>query len=183
MDIERGDMKCSDSRLGGIISGLFSAALIVLLVIVIGGIFVTRTIRIHETKGINGSDVAIETPEGRFNIRTRDNMNPAITGVPIYPGASRTKDSGGAQIEWSSNKGETDKNLYVIGGEFVTRDSASKVVEFYRNQLPNIMIVSKTGESTRLEYEQGSLQRIISIDESGGETRIKVASIGTRASN
>jgi hypothetical protein len=176
-------MKRSDSRRGGIISSLLSLAMIVLLVIVIGGIFVTKSIRIHETKGTNGSDVAIETPEGRLNIRTRDNMNPAITGVPIYPGASRTKDSGGANFEWSSNKGDTDKNLYVIGGEFVTRDSASKVVEFYRNQLPNVMIVSKPGETTRLEYEQASIQRIISIDESGGETRIKVASIGGRASN
>jgi hypothetical protein len=43
-------------------------------------------------------------------------MNPALTGVPVYPGAYRTKD-GGANIEWSSKDGGSDKNLYVIGGE------------------------------------------------------------------
>jgi hypothetical protein len=109
-------------------------------------------------------------------------MNPAITGVPIYPGAYRAKD-GGANFEWSSKDGASDKNVFVIGGEFRTKDSASQVVEFYRKQLPSLMIVSEDDKSTRLEYKEGGIRRIISVNEKWGETRIGIASIGGRESN
>ena len=130
----------------------------------------------------NGTDVAIDTPGGRLNIRAHDHMNPAINGVPVYPGSYRA-DDGGANIEWMSKDGNSDKNLYVIGGEFRTNDSVSQVVDFYRKQLPSLMIVSRRDESARLEYKDGGMQRIISIEEHHGETRIGVASIGDRASN
>ena len=73
--------------------------------------------------------------------------------------------------------------LYIIGGEFRTKDSVSQVVEFYRHQLPSLMIISRRDESARLKYKEGGIQRIISIEEHGDETRIGVASIGDRASN
>ncbi len=109
-------------------------------------------------------------------------MNPAINGVPVYPGAYR-EDDGGANIEWSSKDGRSDKNLYIIGGEFRTKDSVSQVVEFYRRQLPSFMIVSRRSGYVRFKYKDGGIQRIISIEEHGDETRIGVASIGDRASN
>jgi hypothetical protein len=170
------------SRRGGIISGLLFAGMMVFLALLVAGILVTRNIRVRTTEGTNGADVAIDTPGGRLNIRTSDHMNPALTGVPIYPGAYRAKD-GGANIEWNSKDGASDKNLSVIGGEFRTRDSASQVVEYYRRQLPNLMIVSENDKSTRLEYKEGGIRRIISVREENGETRIGVASIGGRESN
>lgn len=176
-------MKTSPSRRGGIISGLLFAGLMVFLAMLVAGIVVTRSVRVKTTDGRNGADVAIETPAGRLNIRARDHMSPALTGVPVYPGAYRTNGSGGANIEWSSADGNTDKNLYVVGGEFRTKDPASDVVEFYRKQLPSLMIVSERDRTTRLEYKQGGIKRIISINEKNGETRIGVASIGGRESN
>ena len=176
-------MKRSDSRHGGIISGLLFAGFLVLLIMVAEGIYVTKNIRVRTTKGTNGGDLSIETPSGHLQIRARDNMSPSVTGVPIYPGANRFKDSGGASFEWSSNNGATDKGIYVAGGEFRTPDPASQVVEYYRNQLPSLMIVKEHGGYTRLEYKEGGIQRIISIQEKDGETRIGVASIGGRASN
>jgi hypothetical protein len=70
-----------------------------------------------------------------------------------------------------------------LGGEFRTKDSAAQVVEFYRKQLPGLLIVSERDRSTRLEYVEGGIRRIVSIREENGETRIAVASIGGRASN
>ena len=172
-----------DSRRGGIISGLLVAGTMIFLMLLVAGVIVTRTVRVHTADGANGTDVAIDTPGGRLNIRTRDRMNPAVVGVPVYPGAYRTNDSGGANIEWRSRTGDSDKNLYVVGGEYRTRDSAPDVVEFYRRQLPSLMIVSEDNRSTRLEYKEGGIKRIISISEKNGETRIGVASIGGRASN
>ena len=175
-------MKKPDSRRGGIISGLLFTALVVFLALWVAGVIVTKTVHVRTMDGTNGTDVAIDTPEGRLSIRARDHMNPAITGVPVYPGAYRAKDSG-ANIEWNSRDGDTDKNLYVIGGEFRTRDSASQVVEFYRRQLPNVMIESGHDRATHLEYKANGIRRMISIDERDGETRIAVASIGGRESN
>jgi hypothetical protein len=176
-------MKLLRSRRGGIISGLFFAAVMVCLALVVAGIVVSRTVRIKKVEGINGTDVAIELPGGRLNVQTHDHMSPAVVGVPVYPGAYRTKDSGGAHFEWSSSDGNTDKNLYVVGGEYRTTDPASDVVEFYRKQLPSLMIVSERNHDTRLEYKEGGIKRIISIHEINGETRIGVASIGGRESN
>lgn len=171
-----------DSRHGGIISGLLFAGMVVFMALFLVGVVVTRTVHVRSVNSENGTDVAIDTPGGRLNIRAHDHMNPAINGVPIYPGAYRA-DDGGANIEWMSKDGNSDKNLYIIGGEFRTNDSVSQVVEFYRKQLPSLMIVSRRNESARLEYKDGGMQRIISIEEHHGETRIGVASIGDRASN
>jgi hypothetical protein len=168
-----------DGRRGGILSGLLIFCLILWLM----GVIVTRSVRVHTSDGANGTDVSIDTPEGRLNIRARDRMNPDIVGVPTYPGAWATDNTGGAHFEWTPADGSRDKNLYAIGGEFRTNDSVRQVVEFYRKQLPNVMIVSERDESTRLEYREGGLKRIISISDDDGETRIGVASIGGRASN
>ncbi len=176
-------MKPLDRRHGGIISGLLFAGMTIFLLLLVAGVIVMKTVRVRTTDGTNGHDVSIDTPAGRLSIRARDNMNPALAGVPVYPGAHRTNDSGGANIEWSSADGATDKNLYVVGGEFRTKDSPSDVVEFYRRQLPSVMVVSERDRTTRLEYKEGGIRRIIVITEKYGETRIGVASIGGRESN
>ena len=169
-------------RRGGIISGLLFAAMVVFMALFLVGVAVTRSIHVRSVNSEDGTDVAIDTPGGRLNIRAHDHMNPAINGVPIYPGAYRA-DDGGAHIEWTSKDGNSDKNLYVIGGEFRTRDSVSQVVEFYRRHLPSLMVISRRDESARLKYKEGGMQRIISIEERDDETHIVVASIGDRASN
>ncbi len=176
-------MKPFNSRRGGIITGLLFAGMMVFLAMVVAGIIVTRTVHVRTTEGANGTDVSVDTPAGRLNIRARDHMSPALAGVPVYPGAHRTEGSGGANIEWNSADGSTDKNLYVVGGEYRTHDSASDVVEFYRRQLPSLMVITERDRSTRLEYKEGGIRRIISVAEKDGETRIGVASIGGRASN
>ena len=176
-------MERLDSRRGGIVSGLLFACLMVFLLMLAAGTIVMKTVRVRSTDRASGTDVAIDTPAGRLNIHARDHMDPAVAGIPIYPRADRVNDSGGASIEWNSANGKSDKDLYVVGGEFRTKDAAWKVVEFYRNQLPNLMIVTENDRSTRLEYKEGGIKRIVSIHEKDGETRIGVASIGGRESN
>ncbi len=172
-----------DPRRGGIISGLFFAAMFALLALFALGIFVMKTVRVSTSDGAHGTDVFIDTPGGRVNIRARDHMSPAAAGVPVYPGAERVKGSGGASVEWNSADGRSDKSIYVVGGEYRTKDSVERVVDFYRDQLHSLMIVSEDNRSTRLEYKEGDLRRIISISEKDGETRIGVASMGGSESN
>jgi hypothetical protein len=175
-------MPHQNSRHGGVISGLLFAGLVVFTAMFLVGLVAIQSIHVRGGHNEDGSDVAIDTPGGRLSIRTRDHMNPAVAGIPVYPGAYRA-DDGGAHIEWTSQDGAEDKNLYVVGGEFRTKDPAWKVVDFYRGQLPSVMIVSRSNRGTRLEYKDGGIQRIISIDEREGETHIGVASIAGRASN
>jgi hypothetical protein len=109
-------------------------------------------------------------------------MNPAMAGIPVYPGSDRVKD-GGATIRWNPKNGDSDKDLLVVGGEFRTPDPVSRVVDYYRAQLPSLIVISGDDESTRLEYRKGGMRRIISVRRENGETSIGVASVGEGASN
>lgn len=109
-------MRHPDSRHGGIVSGVLVAGTMIFLLMLAAGVIVTRTVHVRDVNGEHGTEVAIDTPGGRLDIRARDRMNPAINGVPVYPGAYRA-DDGGAKIEWTSKDGDSDKNLYIIGGE------------------------------------------------------------------
>ena len=180
-------MSRKDPRHGGIIAGIFLAVVMVGLCVVIGGVILTRSIRVHTIETGDGAhvnaNIAIDTPGGRLNIRSHDHMSAAAAGIPIYPGATRTNDQGSANIEWTSKDGSTDKSLYVFGGEYRTPDSVKRVVDFYRHELPALLIVSDHDETTRLEYKDGGIKRIISIRDDDGETRIGIASVGGRESN
>ena len=171
-----------DQRRGGIITGLLFAGFMVFMALLVAGVVVTRSVRVRTADGAGGKDITIDTPGGHLNIRARDRMNPEVVGIPVYPGAWRANGAGGASFEWSSSNGDR-KDLSVIGGEYRTRDSAHEVLEFYRKQLPSLLIVSETNHATNLEYKDGGIKRIISISERDGETRIGVASIGGRESN
>jgi len=172
-------MQTARSRRGGIISALIFVCLIVGLATIVGGIVVTKNIRIHT----DHHSLAVETPGGRLDIRTHETMDPALVGIPIYPGATRTPDSGGgANIEWNSADGGGD-SLYVMAGEYRTHDSARDVLDFYRRQLPSLIVVKERGHDTDLEYRKGGIRRIIAIREKHDGTRIGVATIGGRESN
>ncbi|HVW11826.1 MAG TPA: hypothetical protein VHC90_24760 [Bryobacteraceae bacterium] len=176
-------MQSARSRRGGIISTLLFICLIAGIAAVISGIVVTKNIEVRTDTGLSGHDVAIETPGGRLDIRTHETINPALAGIPIYPGATRIPDSGGgANVEWTSEDGHGD-GLYFMAGEFRTPDSARDVVDFYRKQLPNLIVISEKGHNTELEYRGGGMRRIISIHERDDGTRIGVATIGGRESN
>ncbi|HVV46921.1 MAG TPA: hypothetical protein VHC72_17030, partial [Bryobacteraceae bacterium] len=167
------------SRRGGILSALIFVCLIVGLAAIVGAIVVTKDIRIRTGQ----HDLAIDTPGGRLDIRTHKTLDPALVGVPIYPGATRLSDSGGgAHIEWTSADGDGD-SLWVMAGEYRTNDSARVVLDFYRRQLPNLIVVSERGRDTDLEYRKGGIRRIIAIREKHDGTRIGVATIGGRESN
>ena len=175
-------MQHPDSRQGGIISGLLFAGMVVFMALFLVGVVVTRTIHVRTADGEHRTNVAIDTPAGRFNIRAGNHMSASMDGIPVYPGAYRAN-NGGVNFEWTSKDGDSDKNVSVIGGEFRTKDSVSQVVEFYRRQLPSLMIVSRHNGYVRFEYKDGGFRRIISIEDRHGETRIGVASIEDRASN
>lgn len=92
---------------GGILSGLLFTFVALIALAVIGGFYVVRNVRVETTHRRGGDDVSIDTPGGRFQIRAHEDIDPLAAGVPIYPGATRTKDSGVAtfRVGFSGRQG------------------------------------------------------------------------------
>lgn len=168
-----------DGRIGGCF-----ISLIVLACLAFGAVYLVRTnLRVVKTHRNSGDDVSIDTPAGRFEIRAHKDLNPAALGAPIYPGAKQTKDGGGATFQWLSRDGKDDKGLSVSGGELFTPDSANKVIEYYRTQLPNWIVSTNRDGGTQFELKEGGYRRIIVVREKGDGTHIGIANFGEPASN
>jgi hypothetical protein len=172
------------SQRGGIIAGLLLSGLLVVCLIIAGSIFIARNIRVQATARNGGDDVTIETPVGHLSVRAHEKAGATETDVPLYPGAWSARKSGGdAVVEWTSNDGHNDRGFSVTASEMVTSDSVDKVVDYYRAQLPNWMVVKENGGAVRLELRDGGYKRFIAIHERHDGTHIGVASVGEPASN
>jgi hypothetical protein len=179
------DMKnCRSSRRGGVLFGLLMSALVIVCLIIAGGLFMARNIRVQTTTRNGGDYVSIDTPGGQLSIHAHEKAGSGVSGVPLYPGARSTKHSGGdAVVEWNSNNGGNDGGFSLTASEMVTSDSLDKVLDYYRNQLPNWVIVNERGGAVRMELRDGGYKRIIAIHERHDGTHIGVASVGEPASN
>jgi hypothetical protein len=177
-------MRASQSRRGGILFGLLLTAFAMVCLVIAGGLYLARNVRVQTSQRVGGADVSIETPAGHLSVRAHEGTGAAVSDVPLYPGARQTKDSGGgAVVEWTSGNGKGDGGLSVSASSMVTPDSVDKVVDYYKAQLPNWMIVHERGCAVRMELDQGGYKRIVGIKEKYDGTHIAVASIGEPASN
>ena len=172
-------------RHGGIGSALLLTFLVIVCVAIAGGLYIARHVvhNVTVTDRDGGADVSIDTPGGHLSVRARDTAAKSVPGVPLYPGARPTKDSGGgAQIEWNSTYGP-EKGVSVSASETITDDSVYKVEEWYKSELPNWTITHERDGAFHMELRDGGYKRIVSIEEKHDGTHIGVASVGEPASN
>lgn len=168
---------------GGVIFRFLLFCVLLIFLASLAGVRLMRNFHLRTVRHNGGDDVAFETPAGSFRVRAHESMNPAAIGVPVYPGARRTDSSGGAEFEWVSADGHDEKGMSVAGASFITADPASKVIEFYRAQLSNLVVIKEHGKHVRLEYTEHGLKRIIAIHEENDGTHIGLAAVGPPASN
>jgi len=168
---------------GGILSGLLFTFAACIVLVVLAGFYIANNVRVATTHRNGGDDVSIETPGGRFQVRAHEDLNPAAIGVPVYPGATRTRDSGVATFEWASADGKEDKGVSFAGASMFTPDSAPQVLAYYRTQLPHWLAVTERDGSTRFELTKGGYRRFVIVHEKSDGTHIGIASIGEPASN
>ena len=169
---------------GGVLQALLLTALVIICLVIVGGIVIGRNVHVTTTARNGGDDVSVDTPFGHLNVRAHEKPGTAAKDVPLYPGAHSTRRNGGdAVIEWNSNNGKSDTGFSVSASESVTSDPLDKVVDYYRAQLPNWMIVKQTNRHVEFELREGGYKRIIAIHEEGDGTHIGVASVGEPASN
>jgi hypothetical protein len=172
------------SKRGGILFGFLLSGLVVVCLLIACGLFVARNIRVQTVSRNGGDDVSIDTPGGQLSIRAHERAGSAATGVPLYPGSRDERNSGGdAVVQWNSNNGKDDAGFAVTASETVTSDPIDKVVDYYRAQLPNWIVVNERHGAVRMELRDGGYKRIIAIRERHDGTHIGVASVGEPAAN
>jgi hypothetical protein len=179
-----GHMNYANSRRGGVLAGVLLSILAVVCVMFAVGIYILGNLRIESHDKPGGADVSIDTPAGHLSVHAHDRQGALPVGIPVYPGARSRKDSGGgAVVEWSSNGGGNDKGFALSASEMVTDDPLDKVVDYYRAQLPNWVIVHEKHGKIRMELREEGYKRIIALSEEHDGTHIGVASVGEPASN
>src|SRR5215472_13248621 len=169
-----------EPRRGGILGGLLIAGVVMAGIAVLCGIYVIRNVRVDE--GSRHGDVSIDIPGGRFEIHGKEKIDPSALGIPVYHGATWTKDSGGATFEWVADNDNDSKGFSVAGGAYVTSDNVDKVLDYYKRQLPSWIVVQRHNH-TEFKLNEHGYQRIVAISEKNGETHIGLAAIGKPESN
>lgn len=170
-------------RRGGVIFRFLLFCVLLIFLASLAGVRLLHNFHLRKVSHNGGDDVAFETPAGSFRVRAHEALDPAAIGLPVYPGARRMDKSGGAEFEWVSADGREEKGMSVAGASFLTSDPPSKVIEFYRSQFSNLVIIKERGENVRLEYSEHGLKHIIAIHEKNDGTHIGLAAVGPPASN
>jgi flagellar basal body-associated protein FliL len=156
-------------------SNALKIILIVVAVIVGLGILGFGTMAFLVHKAIKGThieerngNVKVETPFG--TVESSDNAKEAANnlGVAVYPGATALK--GSASVA-------TFGGMHTAAAEFETSDSADKVAEFYKSELPNANIVSSEGDHYAIISSDKKNMITVSIEPQDGKTRIHIANV------
>jgi|SRR5277367_4898528 len=162
--------------------------LITIAVVVVGGIailalsglYLARHIRVQESGTGDKKTVNIDTPMGAITVHENKGLNPERVGIPIYPGATREDDHGGADFQIDA--GNLHKDVTVTGATYYTDDAVDKVRDFYEQKFPDRRGLWKGGDF-QIEVRDGLQKRFISIKREGDHTRIGLAAVGAPAAN
>ena len=165
---------------GKIILGILiiGVGAVVMLVFAVRG--VVKNVHVQESGESGQKTVNVDTPFGHVRVHENDQLDPALVGIPIYPGATRSKDKGGAEFQFDG--GDVHKDFTVAGAVYYTGDSLEKVREFYREKFPDWNTKWENGEY-RVETKADGHLRSVAIKREDDRTRIGVASVGPPASN
>jgi len=142
----------------GIIGG--GIVLMVILGLVVAGVFFRR-IHVDES----GNKVEIETLAGKIKV---DAEGPHRTGLPIYPGATRSN-TDGANIELSSKSGDA---VGVAMEKYSTPDGLDKVTAWYAQKLgPNFRREDEHSRTRTHAYGQGNAD-VVFVEDRGAGARV-----------
>lgn len=161
------------------------ALLIVALIVVVAIIgivysarVISRNIKVSEQQSAAGNkEVSIKTPVGNFHVNTSHNADAALVGLPLYPGASLTK-------EHDSPRFSLDlpgiANVDVVAAHYATPDSIGKVEDFYRNQLKGRVTKLNAEDSGRrisLEMKRDDEEKVVALKGTNEGTSITLVRV------
>jgi len=124
--------------------------------------------------------VTIKTPMGNFKIAKEQNVSEYQLGLPIYPGATRQKDSADDHAISLSFDLPDQTNLRIAAAKFATPDPINKVQEFYKQQLGGeVSSFTQTNRDGKVVFEikYGDQHKIVSLRPRDGGTQISLVRI------
>ncbi|MGH9352044.1 MAG: hypothetical protein ACRD2G_07785 [Terriglobia bacterium] len=165
----------------GVLIALLVLALIVVSAVaalVYGVHIISRNVSVHH----DGSNrVSIKTPVGNIEVNQAAEADPALMGLPVYPGAQRARDksSGGVSLDFPGGH-DTGVAVGVVTAKFETPDPLDKVAAYYRDQLSGQ--ISKTtidhyGQHTVFEIKGDHLERVVALKTSESGTEITLVRV------
>jgi hypothetical protein len=182
MTTMRGPKLPGQSRRGGILAWLLVSILMVFALLVMGGIFFARSIKVRETHA--GNDVQVDTPFGSVHVQHNGNDRPETAGMPMYPGAKLLHNGESASVDLSAIFGERD--LHIVAGKWVTPDPIDKVQKYYEDKFPDMSVIQHI-DKVEMHSLDGRGKRFIvlrRVTHGGGDgTEIALASVGEPRAN
>ncbi len=178
-------MRPTDSRKGGVVAGVLTVLLSLVLLAVIGAVlcgwYIARNVRVEETRTGHGKTVKIETPVGSLHVQERRSADARELGVPAYPGA-RLSERDGKLVDLDFDFGNGRKQVGIRAADFITDDNVDKVLAYYRKELPHWIVANKR-HGFEMKYSEDGFKRFIHIREENGHTRIGIAQVAEDETN
>jgi len=116
--------------------------LIVMAGVVAAIVLVTACVVVREDEDGDTTRVAISTPVGGLAARTGENAG--NTGLPVYPGAQRSRDEHEGDADRASvSIGTPWFGLHVIAAEYESLDAPERILGFYREEMKKFGAVTE----------------------------------------
>ena len=175
----RGSLPAVSPKRGGILAWLAIVFLMIATCVVVAGIIVARTIRVHGTH--SGNNLQVVTPFGSIRVDQNHDGRPETAGMPLYPGAQPSGHGENASVDLSAFG---NNNLHIVAGKWETPDPIDKVQKFYQERFPEMSVIQHHGR-VEMHSVDGHSKRIIALRTlRGGEaTEISLASVGEPKAN
>ncbi len=153
------------------------------LIVVVAGIAVWAVLRVISSnvhvqvdQASGGKqEVSIKTPIGSLAIH--QDVNEASLGLPIYPGATRVKESDSATVSIDI---ADEAKLRVLAGKFETPDSYEKVRAFYHERLGDQVTKYQEKDEegkTVFEIKHDKHVKVVALKSKGDRTLIELVRV------
>lgn len=141
----------------------------------------SRSVHVQVTQTSSARKVVtVKTPMGDFKIARERNVSDLQLGLPIYPGATREKDTNDDNAVSLTFNLPNQTNLRIAAAKFSTPDPISKVQEFYKQQLGGeVTSLTQTNRDGKIVFEMkyGEQHKVVSLSPHGGGTQIALVRI------
>ncbi|MGH9344575.1 MAG: hypothetical protein ACRD19_12555 [Terriglobia bacterium] len=128
------------------------------------------------------NQVSIKTPVGSIDVNQGAETDPALIGLPLYPGAQRVndKDSANVNLDFPGGRNNQGVAVSVVAAKFETPDPLDKVAAYYRDQLSGQ--ISKTtsshaGQEIAFEIKRENLDKVVALKTTASGTEISLVRV------
>jgi len=116
-----------------------------------------------------GGTVTMETPEGKITTNPTETFTASDLGTDPYPGAQSGR--GGMRMQLPTGS--------MVTGVFLTSDSKSQVIDFYKSKLGSAAVVMESSNGAVISANKGEHEAIVvtitaNKSEDEGKTRVTI---------